>query len=466
MRVRSTYSTKFRPQGSIRRRLQRRHWIEKIRRKNMLRKKGRHISRQTVRGSSKGHERLMFLREKLSPTKGYDPYYEPARRHYIVFPKVFSLLDNTEESLACIASLLKVQPGRKKTTTHFDHRYCEKIDLAANAVFDVCAMMIREEQRSYQPKPYPISGRYPESKKLVNFIKLMGITKHLNVRGEEPPPLYAKLIEQLPLKHGKKRPSASTTDDTDQNKVASGLAVHLNRCFKKSANYELTDEGVNQIVKWAGEIIGNAEEHSGFSDWYAMSFMDIMRSKSEGGFIGECQLVIFGFGRSIYESLTDDSTPAVTQNEVRAMALQHAKKGFFGLGATKYSEQDLWTMYALQDGISSKSPGPGQNDRGRGTPQLIEAFQTLGQTLDVGYSPKMILLSGSTKIVFDTRYRMQEKPVEGGMRRIIAFNEQNNLEDKPDEKNVSSIDGFFPGTLLALRFYLDRAFLKTIDKGD
>jgi hypothetical protein len=56
--------------------------------------------------------------------------------------------------------------------------------------------------------------------------------------------------------------------------------------------------------------------------------------------------------------------------------------------------------------------------------------------------------------------------VPGGVRNIIAFNDQNDLEEKPDPANVHMISGTFPGALLSFKFFMDRSFLKKLSKNE
>lgn len=50
----------------------------------------------------------------------------------------------------------------------------------------------------------------------------------------------------------------------------------------------------------------------------------------------------------------------------------------------------------------------------------------------------------------------------GERRKIIAFNEENDLEKPPDEKFVRHLPLKFPGTLVSLRFILHQDHLKRV----
>jgi hypothetical protein len=91
---------------------------------------------------------------------------------------------------------------------------------------------------------------------------------------------------------------------------------------------------------------------------------------------------------------------------------------------------------------------------------MIEAFQNLGMSVDIACVPEMTLISGSTRIYFNNKYHLREEEVEAGRRKIIAFNEKNSLDEKPDSTHVHSLAGHFPGTLLTFRFFVDNRYLE------
>ena len=120
---------------------------------------------------------------------------------------------------------------------------------------------------------------------------------------------------------------------------------------------------------------------------------------------------------------------------------------------------DLWTLYALQGGVSRRNYEKREiGNYGQGTANMIQMFQDLGG--DRIARPKMCVLSGSTLVLFDGRYRMVEK--NGS--RIIAFNRRNDLRKPPDSRCVRHLEHYFPGTLISMRFMLDRGHLSEISR--
>ncbi len=414
----------------------------------LLRKRwGNSRKRPRRKGIATQREVYEFLRANVQGP-GY-PLDDKAENRYVIkCPKVFSLLDNPDESLECIYKLIRLPSRPYQRTVLIDQSEIQQLDLAANTVFDLCAMIV-QSLRSGTHKRYNMTGYFPIDQRIRNLVKVMGITKHLSVKNTEAPDEFKKNVRHFALKHGKR--------GSDQAKTATRLSKHLSNCFK-DAGFDVGLDFVRDILKWAGEIMTNAEEHSGMARWYAMSYMAPLPT-TDGSFVGECELVIFNFGRTVHQNIIERA-PEDLRPHIERFLEKHGKRGI--MGGRPFSQEALATLLALQDGVSSRSRKLG-SDGGRGTVDIIESFQRLGQTYVENKAPKMVMLSGSARIVFDDKYSMKtEATGQGGQRARIAFNNTNSLNDPPDPANVNSIKAFFPGVLVAVRFYVDSKFLGSI----
>lgn len=56
----------------------------------------------------------------------------------------------------------------------------------------------------------------------------------------------------------------------------------------------------------------------------------------------------------------------------------------------------------------------------------------------------MTLHSGNTNIVFDGRYGLQDRIVNGDKYRVMRFNDTGDIEDMPDVNYVKSTNNYFP----------------------
>lgn len=227
----------------------------------------------------------------------------------------------------------------------------------------------------------------------------------------------------------------------ERDKAATVLVDYFSKVLKKHG-YELGEEGRPHFARLITEVIANAEEHGGH--WYARGFSHPSRGQDD-----ECHIVIFNFGPTIYESLSHESTAKSMRDDVTRLVQAHMKKGFFKLS---WNEECLWTLYALQQGVSRYKGEPKGRTRGNGTIEMIEAFSALAST-----PQKMCIVSGSAYILFDGKYTLKEKRVGffDTPRKFIAFNDQNDLESAPNPDYVYKLKGFFPGTIISLRFPLN-----------
>ena len=131
----------------------------------------------------------------------------------------------------------------------------------------------------------------------------------------------------------------------------------------------------------------------------------------------------------------------------------------------------LYTLFALQEGVSrlKNNSVEGNRRRGLGTVYLIQNFQQIGKTHD-NKNPLMTITSGNTHIKFDGSYKLRQKEfnkseIGGGKRRIIAFNEDNDIFQPPDSKFVRRLNTFFPGTIISMKFFFDGEYLTQIMQG-
>lgn len=439
---------------------------ERMRRRRLrywLKRRGLRRARRISRLSTPSVSKLLPYVQKRFLGKNQAKLQKSDHTVRIEFPRVFCLIENPVESLNAIYSVLEASFSDEAKSVYLDQSKCQEIGISASAILDVIALEIRDEWRARRAKR-AFAGRLPSDQKAKHTIECMGITRHLRVRGHALPPEVEQQFTRFDLFQGARARGGGLRRTTDQERVASRLVNYLDTCLRIAGKVQLSVEGRRQILKWIGEIITNAEDHCGMPSWYAIGYMvPCLPAGSTGlqDFVGECQLAIFNFGRTIFQSLHDPNTPKGTLTQIDTLAQQHSERKFFE--SLKYEPEDLWTLYALQDGVSRFALRPGELTRGKGTVEMIEAFQALGMSKQSGLQPKMSIISGSSFILFDGKYHMAAKDVRGGRRMIIAFNENNALEEKPNSDNVRTIKPVeFPGTILSYRFYIDSQHLAAI----
>lgn len=104
-----------------------------------------------------------------------------------------------------------------------------------------------------------------------------------------------------------------------------------------------------------------------------------------------------------------------------------------------------------------------------GTIRLLESFLTIGKSKN-GDEPSLDIISGNVHIKINEQYHLKlvefDDEVFGhSSRKIIAFNETNDIYSRADEQCVKIMNSYFPGTIIAMNFYLDSKYLDEISKG-
>ena len=355
----------------------------------------------------------------------------------IPFPTTFSFIENPDDTLATIESLIEHSLNNRILQIAIDHRKCTLIDHGAEAVASVMVKAIATVRRKR------LLGWYPKDRTLQRIVASVGMPSVLGLTNPDPG------LVVYPLCHGRK--DRSLVHTTTVEKATSRLVEYIDSCLSRYG-HKLTPRGCKHYADLVGEVIANAEAHSRRPDWWVAAYL----MPNGDGQWGHCHITIFGFGDSLAESLKRLPRDARLRQKIEARVEQHTR--WF---SRRWREDDLWTLYALQGKVSRQNKDRYTiGDRGQGTAEIIQAFHDLSGTRVS--KPKMCLLSGRTHILFDDRYHMTRPSAESG--RVIAFNAPNSLAEPPDSRYVRHLANRFPGTLVSLRFNLDEEHLSDISK--
>lgn len=372
----------------------------------------------------------------------------------VSIPETFSLVDDAEGAIRLIqdvAAALRSRPDLRNL--HIDHSGMKRYDLAANALLDVVIIEFQQQLRMNGLR-LRARGAYPEDAGLRRFIDAIGIVAHLKVprrltKAEEEKKL--KIFDRR-VRYYERPTSPKLTEPREQ--VAAGFVRHIDACLA-GRKLQLTTVGVAKLSTCLVEMINNAEEHAQMTDWSLLGYLD---SSLE---IPICEIAIFNFGRTMAETFQalDKDDYAWKQQQVGEYVELHSAQKLFSQG---WREEDLLTVIALQPNISSKNSSSDAS-RGLGTVDLLNFFNRMHEACTgCEEGAKMTLISGSTNICFDGTYGL--KAAEG--RRVIAFNEANDLRQRPDSKHVRSLGELrFPGTAISIKFPLVQSMVGEIPNG-
>jgi hypothetical protein len=386
------------------------------------------------------------------------PLFQPLVSHeyHIKIPKVFSLIDNYDESLMILEKIAQAVRDKFIKKLFLDHSLCEVMDLGASTVLDVLVMPLK---RNWRTKKVIFGGAYPQNAEVAELLKITGIIKHYDHPDSNVSEIVKKKYKLFQLVCGRRTRRANAHKSTQAEIITTKLTNFFNELLE-TKGFILTPEGLNNFSRLISEVIDNAEQHSGNEEWFIIGYMNHL---GEG--IDSCNICIFDFGKPITQSLRDADLNEHIKIGIETLITKHLTKGFFGSN-NKWTEDNLWTLYALQEGISRFNVRNKTTDRGHGTVNMIEFFLELGKHSNENIPPKMALLSGNTYILFDGKYTLGNIVVGNETRQVIAFNNENSLEDKPDEKYVKKMENYFPGTMITMQFFLDPKYLQSVKSGE
>jgi hypothetical protein len=209
--------------------------------------------------------------------------------------------------------------------------------------------------------------------------------------------------------------------------VIRGVRENLNPDFQLSA------EGYQAISSTIGEHFDNIILHAPNAEFgYLCGFYDKERK--------EVHILIYNFGKTIAETIVDTKLPAQIKAEIDTVIVSHTKNKFLTLLSSSFTEENALTLLALQEGISSRLEY--DRSRGHGLMDFIE------HCFELNPDTKITLISGRTAINIDKKYRIKNNFFIDRNRRILAFNENNDIYKKPDPDYVKNLAMSFPGLII------------------
>lgn len=217
-------------------------------------------------------------------------------------------------------------------------------------------------------------------------------------------------------------------------------------------NFVLSDEGRNKFDGMISEILNNAEDHGTFNKWYiGASFLKESNDDSLKA-VGEVNICFLNFGDSIFQAFQATKEQNFNAyNDLQELLTYHKslKEG------EKFTEENLITLYSLQEGISRLKFD--RESRGTGTINFINSFFEIGDYEDTikDYKPKMQIISGHTYLKCDKKYQPYKKDGVS----CLSLNPQKSLKYLPDPTYLKHQSGDFPGTMLFIKVYLNEQHL-------
>lgn len=356
-----------------------------------------------------------------------------ASRAVVRFPRAFSFIDNPEETMVALERVVQFSRDNRVDEITMRRR-CKTIDHCAEAVATVLvADAVNNRNKRFR-------DLLPTSRHLNRMVQAVGMYSVLKT---------AKPHDEFivfPVRPGQKL-SSDTSATTERDKATRDLVRYVDKCLN-SMGFRLSKTAVSSYSDLVSEVINNAEMHCGRPHWWVAAYYRHGPLHS-----GTCHITIFSLGKSMAESLQEISDNALLRRRIEDRISSLKEHG----SLDERTEESTWTLFAIQRGVSRQNKDREEvGDFGQGTADLIAAFHMLAGTR---IQPKMCVISGHTHILFDRRYQIAENA--NGKQRI-AFNQTNSLADPPDPRYVRYLSRNFPGTLISLRFALEREHLNDL----
>ncbi|MEX9625738.1 hypothetical protein AB7X35_20305, partial [Proteus mirabilis] len=250
--------------------------------------------------------------------------------------------------------------------------------------------------------------------------------------------------------------NSPSTKVNKKSEVAEECVKYLDNCMRFH-KLSLKENAKNRLSACLGEVLDNAEEHSGTTNsiWYVRGYFNNVKEERY------LELSVFNLGNSIFDNFMLLPENSNIKNIASTYVNRH--KG-------KLKDAALFTVAALQGDISTKKDA--DPTRGQGSVTLIENFESIYEEYCKLRNPEsteniaeMNIISGETVVYFDGKYKsIVEEKDNGEERFIMPFNEKNTLQAPPDTRSVYTMnDVRFPGVMINIRIPL-KGSTESLDK--
>lgn len=254
--------------------------------------------------------------------------------------------------------------------------------------------------------------------------------------------------------------SRKTFRNNLKGSIVTRVREFVNESLKVS-NAILNNRGVNKLDLLLSEIFNNAEDHSGFRQWYVngVSYRDVVENNEP---IVELNLGILNFGYSISDGFFKNRDKNKKMMEFTDQWFEkHSSNEMFS--QMPYGKDDLYTLYCLQEGVSRLKYE--DQSRGSGTMNFLRAFIALGAygKTNRKYKSHLNIISGNTIV----RCTDEVEPYMVDNRYYLSLNAEHSMDVLPDSRYLSHTNEYFPGTFFEVKIYLNkRYFTETLKNKD
>jgi hypothetical protein len=372
----------------------------------------------------------------------------------IELPPNFSIIDEPEVSYLAIKKVISALLVEDNQFLVLDYDRCEKVELSSQVLLDIILKdfhrftttchKIDRGQKYYFPSS--ISGININNEGVRKMMFSVGSPVTLKVTEINYPdiiPYKLCIHDNEKEKNYNKRIEQKEIDTTE-------MADYVIDCLQRM-NKKLTPEKRDDLCTVIGEVLINAEEHSTTKYRFSIGYFREVKFVDEH--YGIFRLVILNFGQTIYNKFKDENCPnKEIVSKMEDLSKSYTSRNLFF--QKKFEEETLWTLYALQEEVTSTSPT--EFKRGNGSIRFIDSFFNIKGSKDVDDISYMKIQSGKTRIHFNGEYSIESKTnTNNDTFKVMTFNTTANIEDIPDNKFVYQTVEHFPGTIISAKLLLN-----------
>lgn len=400
-------------------------------------------------------ETLNFIKDNYK-TKLLCPAFlntdKQQRTKVIKVPKLFSLIENANETYGFIQNVINAVYHDKGARIKLDYSNCREVHIGAQLFLDILLKEIFKYAKELASKHNHLSGLLsvePINLNDINVEKLLSsvgsFAIHRNENNDFPDIIPYRLCEF------KNRASSSILFNIEKKEQDVTAMVDYVVDSLGRMNKILTSDSLEDLSIIIGEILINAEEHSTFNHRYSIGYFQEFNNKGDS--FGIFNLAILNFGDTIYDKFKSPNCPRqdIVQ-QMTELSNQYTSKNLFG---DSIKEETLWTLYALQEEITSVSKIKNEK-RGNGSIKFIESFFNLKGNVKTDRKSKLAILSGNTSIIFDGSHGIMKKNKGKDEFRVMTFNDKGDIADRPDSKFVKFVPNHFPGTIITAQILISK----------
>ena len=286
-------------------------------------------------------------------------------------PKVFSIIEEPEEGYLVLKKIVSSLLVENNKYFVLDYSECQKVELGSQILLDIilkdflafaqkCQRIDRNHNEYF---PISVGGINIENDEVRKMIFSVGSPVTLKVREQK----FRDIIPYKLCVHDNEKEQDLDIRMEQKELDTTEMVEYVIDCLER-INKKLTPDKLDDLCTVIGEILINAEEHS--STKYRFSIGYFKEENADGKHFGIFRLVILNFGQTIYEKFKDENCPnKLIVSKMKDLSKTYTRKLFF---QRKFEEENLWTLYALQEGVTSVSPK--DYKRGNGSIRFIESF--------------------------------------------------------------------------------------------